>query len=256
MGPITTLIVDDEPLAREGVRLALKPDPLFTIVGECGNGKEAVAAIRRLRPHLVFLDVQMPELDGFGVLRKLKPEELPLVVFVTAFDDFAVAAFEARALDYVLKPLNPDRFAKTLARVKSVIVDQQLGETTKRLLALLSDSSVPAHEFLSRFTVKIGDRIQFVEAAAVDWIEADDYYAKLHAGKQTYLIRESLSRLEDQLDPAQFARIHRSTIVNLARVKELKAHFHGEYIVLLQDGSKHKLSRSYRSALARILPER
>ncbi len=257
MDVITTLLVDDEPLARDGLRLALRQHGEFQIVGECHNGREAVSAIRRLHPRLVFLDVQMPDLDGFGVLRKLKPDEMPLVVFVTAFDKFAVDAFEASALDYVLKPINPDRFGQTLERVKRRCRDQDLSATTQRLLSLLDQETAkpqPARA-VQKFAIKTGERIQFVAATDVDWIEADDYYVKLHVGRQAHLLRESLTHLEKQLDPAQFARIHRSIIVNLARIKELKQRFRGEYLVVLQDGTRLKLSRSYRKALERILPE-
>lgn len=258
MDTIATLLIDDEPLARDGIRLALRPYREFKIIGECGNGREAITAIRKLRPRLVFLDVQMPDVDGFGVLRKLKQEEIPLIVFVTAFDKFAVDAFEASALDYVLKPINPDRFAHTIERIRQRCREQDLSATTRRLLSFLQDipETQTSVDPIERFAIKTGERIHFVTATDIDWIEADDYYVKLHVARQTHLLRDTLAHLENQLDPRFFVRIHRSTIVNVSRIKELKQHFRGEYVVILQDGTRLKLSRSYRHALERILPER
>lgn len=262
MPAIRTLIIDDEPLARDGIRLLLTVDQQFDIIGECANGKEAVAAIKKYHPDLVFLDVQMPELDGFGVLKSLSENKLPLVVFVTAFDKFAIDAFEAHALDYILKPVDPVRFAATIARIKKRLNEQEVAQISQRLVELLNTdlSSAVALStrisYLNRFTLKTGDRLHFVDVAEVDWIEAEDYYAKLHVGKHTHLIRETLSHMEKQLDPAKFVRIHRSTIVNIERVKELKAHFRGEYFVILADGTKLKSSRTYHDAVVRILSGR
>lgn len=262
MTAIRTLIIDDEPLARDGIRLLLTADKQFEIIGECANGREAVSAIKKLHPDLVFLDVQMPELDGFGVLKAIREEKLPLVVFVTAFDKFAIDAFEAHALDYILKPVNPIRFAATIARIKKRLNEQEVAQISQRLVELLNTdlSSVAAmstrSSYLNRFTLKTGDRLHFVDAAEVDWIEAEDYYAKLHVGKLSHLIRETLSHLEKQLDPVKFVRIHRSTIVNIEKVKELKAHFRGEYFVILANGTKLKSSRTYHDAVVRILSGR
>ena len=262
MTVIRTIIVDDEPLARDGIRLLISPDSQFEIIGECSNGKEAIAAIKKLRPDLVFLDVQMPEVDGFGVLKSIREEDLPLVVFVTAFDKFAIDAFEAHALDYVLKPVNPVRFATTITRIKKRLSEKEVAQISHRLVELLNTdlSSVAAlsmrSSFLNRISLKTGDKLHFVDVVEIDWIEAEDYYAKLHVGKQTHLIRETLAHLEKQLDPTKFVRIHRSTIVNIARVKELKAHFRGEYFVILENGTKLKSSRTYHEAVARILSGR
>ena len=259
---IRTLIVDDEPLAREGIRMLLANDSQFEVIGESTNGREAAAAIRKHRPHLVFLDVQMPEIDGLGVLRSLASDHLPLIVFVTAFDKFAIAAFDAHALDYVLKPVNPERFATTLKRVKKRFAEQEVSQISQRLVELLQtgestgEARVPPPEYLTRFSIKTGDRIHFVEASDVDWLGAEDYYVKLHVGKQSHLIRETLSNLERELDPARFLRIHRSTIVNCSRIKELKQHFRGEYLVILHDGTSLKLSRSYQHAADRLLKGR
>lgn len=262
MTAIRTLIVDDEPLAREGIRLMISTDGQFEIIGECSNGKEAIAAMKKLRPDLVFLDVQMPEVDGFAVLKAVHEKDLPLVVFVTAFDEFAIDAFEAHALDYLLKPVNPARFAATITRIKKRLNEREVAQISHRLVELLntdigSVSTLSSRSsYLNRITLKTGDKLHFVDVAEIDWIEADDYYAKLHVGKQTHLIRESLSQLEKQLDPARFVRIHRSTIVNIARVKELKTHFRGEYFVILLNGAKLKSSRTYHEAVNRILSGR
>jgi two-component system LytT family response regulator len=256
---IRTIIIDDEPLAREGIRILLSSDSHFEIIGECTNGKEAIAAIKKHRPDLIFLDVQMPEIDGLGVLKALPASQLPLVVFVTAFDKFAIDAFDAHALDYVLKPVNPARFAKTLMRVRKRYSEQEVSQISQKLMELLQSGGADSRaltartSYLSRVSIKTGDRIHFVDVAEIDWLEAEDYYVKLHVGKQSHLIRETLSNLEKQLDPAAFLRIHRSTIVNTSRIKELKQHFRGEYFVILKDGAKLKLSRSYRDAVARIL---
>lgn len=262
MNAIRTLIIDDEQLARDGVRLLLSGDAQFEIIGDCGDGREAIVAIRKFHPDLVFLDVQMPETDGFGVLKAIPVDQLPMVVFVTAFDKFAIDAFEAHALDYVLKPVNPDRFAGTLEHVKKRFAERAVAQISQRLVELLNSDlsllkALPGRDnYLIRFTLKTGDRIHFVDTANVDWIEAEDYYAKLHVGKQSHLIRETLTNLEKQLDPATFIRIHRSTIVNGLRIKELKQHFRGEYLVVLNDGTKLKLSRTYREAVSRILSGR
>ncbi len=253
---IRTLIVDDEPLAREGIRLALAESSDFDIVGEATHGVEAVKLIKKYAPDLVFLDIQMPELDGFEVLRRLDARHMPLVVFVTAYDKFALAAFGAHALDYVLKPINPERFAQTLARVRNRFSERQIQATTKRLLELLgsdADALRASPSPLKRIAVRSGDKITLVEVAQIDWIEAQDYYVNIHCGKTTHLIRESLTHLEARLDSGQFLRIHRSTIVNVGRIRELVKHFRGEYFVVLHDGKKLKLSRTYHEAVARIM---
>jgi two-component system, LytTR family, response regulator len=256
---IRTLIVDDEPLARDGVRLQLVKDPEFEVVGECGNGRDAVDAIRCHRPNLVFLDVRMPGLDGFELLGRLKPDELPIIVFVTAFDAFALKAFEVHALDYVLKPIDPERFNQTLSRVKEAIRTRRTADLTTRLLASLESlksdlgASVSAPAYLTRFTLREADRIYFVSVDDVDWIESADYYVKLHAGKQSHLLRETLSHLESQLDPTQFVRIHRSTTVRLNRIKEIRKQADGEAALVLLDGTELRFGRSYRDKLDDLL---
>jgi two-component system LytT family response regulator len=255
--PIRVLIVDDEPLARDGVRLLLEKDSDFRIIGECGDGRDAVAAIKKNQPDLVFLDVQMPELDGFGVLRALSPDQLPMVVFVTAFDKYALPAFDAHALDYLVKPIEPARFQKTLARIKQTVRDRRAGELTDRLVNLLQDITVPEQTATGpagdRLAIKDGERIYFVRTHDIDWIEAADNYVNLHTGQTTHLMRATLSSLAERLDPKHFVRIHRSTIVNIERVAELRQHFQGEYIVILHDGTRLKLSRGYRDKLTALL---
>jgi two-component system LytT family response regulator len=258
---IRTLIVDDELLAREGLRMLIEPDSDFTIVGEAANGRDAVNLIRSDRPELVLLDIQMPEMSGFDVLKALADEPLPLIVFVTAYDSYAIRAFEVHAVDYILKPLDPGRLQGTLDRIKADLKLRRDSKISERMSALLEairreEVKIDTENYLVRFVIKDGDRIYFVNVDEVDWIEAADYYVQLHTGKKTHLIRETLNRLETQLDPACFLRIHRSTIVNTTRIKELKRHFQSEFIVVLHDGTTLKMSRSYRDNLAGFLGEK
>ncbi len=258
---IRTLIVDDEPLAREGLRMLVEPDSGFQIIGEAGNGEEAIELIRREKPDLVFLDIQMPGLSGFDVLKALSDETLPMIVFVTAYDSYAIRAFEVHAVDYVLKPVDPARLQTTLDRIKSDLQMRRGSAVSAKMAALLEalrreEVKIDTGGYLTRFVIKEGDRIYFVNADDVDWIEAADYYVQLHTGKKTHLIRETLNRLETQLDPSRFLRIHRSTIVNSTRIKELKRHFQSEFIVILQDGTNLKMSRSYRDNLSAFLGEK
>lgn len=249
---IRALIVDDEPLARERIRTLLTGEPEIEVVGECGDGHKAVAAIRRHAPDLLFLDVQMPELDGFGVLQELGAQHLPVVVFVTAYDKYALRAFEVHALDYLLKPFDRERFHKALTRARAQIQQQKSGQVSERILALLADlKGAPKH--LERLVIKSGGRVFFLRTEEIGWIEAAGNYVRLHAGGEEHLLRETMSKLEEQLDPGKFLRIHRSTIVNLERIQELQPAFHGDYVVLLRDGTRLTLSRSYRDKLQEIL---
>jgi two-component system LytT family response regulator len=247
---IRTLIVDDEPLARKKIVQSLSSDPAFSIVGECKNGHEALASIAAEKPNVIFLDVQMPELDGFDVLKSLDAKTLPLVVFVTAYDKYAIAAFEAHALDYLLKPFSKNRFQKTLTRIKAEFEHPASPATHERLLGLLNHLNTP---YTERLVVKHAGRVVFVNVAEIDWLEADGNYVQLHANKDTHLIRQTLSHLETTLDPKRFARIHRSVMVQLDRIKELQPTFNGDYAVILKDGSQLTLSRTYRDTLASAL---
>ena len=231
-GGIRALVVDDEPLARSNLTVLLRRDPEIDIVGECGSGMEALAEIRGSKPDLVFLDVQMPECDGFDVLEMLGGELPPAVVFVTAYDQYALRAFEAGALDYLLKPFDDARFDLALGRAKERIAREK--------------SPLPT---LERFVVKSAGQVSFLKISEIDWIEAADYYSCLHVGARTHLLRRSMAELDDELDQAVFCRIHRSTIVKLDRVRGLKLNESGEYDVLLEDGTKLRLSRRYRKEL-------
>ncbi len=229
---IRTAIVDDEPLARSNLSLLLRLDPEIEIVSECGSGADAPNEIRRTKPDLLFLDVQMPEYDGFDVLELLGKDVPPALVFVTAYDQYALRAFDAGALDYLLKPFDNARFERTLARAKQKIARDKI--QPQRL------------EFL---TVKNAAQVTFVKLPEIDWIEATDYYAGLHVGEKVHLLRRSIAELEQDLDPALFCRIHRSSIVNLDRVCGLKLNQEGEYAVLLEGGVTLRLSRRYRKQL-------
>ena len=259
---IKTLVVDDEPLARQSLRILLGDDPEVELVGEASGGREAVRLIREHSPDLVFLDIQMPEMDGFGVLENLDAGRLPVVVFVTAFDRYALKAFEVHALDYLLKPFSDARFEKALRQAKAQIGQREISHLSRRLLALLEDrgarppATTPtarATNYLTRLMVKSAGRVFFLKADEIDWVEAADYYVKLHVGRKSHLLRESMSELESKLDPEKFLRIHRSSIVNLDRVREMHPRFGGEYAVLLHDGTELKLSRTRREHLQRLL---
>lgn len=250
--PIRVLIVDDEPLARERIASLLEAERDIECVGECGDGRTAVNEILETSPDAVFLDVQMPEMDGFAVLRAVPPDRMPIVVFVTAFDSYALRAFDFHALDYLLKPFDRDRFAESLIRVREQLQQRREGKQDERLIELIR-SLRGGPEYIERFVVKAGNRIFFVKAGEIDWIEAAGNYVRLHAGKDTHLVRETMNRVETKLDPKKFARIHRSTVVNLDRIKELQPWFHGEYVIILRDGSQLTLSRGYREKLQKIL---
>ncbi|MBC7798537.1 MAG: response regulator transcription factor [Pyrinomonadaceae bacterium] len=249
------LIVDDEPLARSIIRRLLDEIPDVEIIGEASNGLEAVVMLDKHNPDLVFLDVQMPEMDGFAALEAIEPEKLPVVIFVTAFDQYALRAFDAHAVDYLLKPFDDERFTKAVTRAKIQINGKNSGDaeqTGQQLLDLLKIINAK-NSFLERFVVKNVGRVLLVKASDVDWIEAQDNYVSLHVGKTAHLIRETMQNLETRLDPNRFARIHRSTIVNIDSIKELHFDFNGDQTVLLKDGQKLILSRRYRQKLSDIL---
>ncbi|HTU83560.1 MAG TPA: LytTR family DNA-binding domain-containing protein [Candidatus Acidoferrales bacterium] len=227
--PIRTLVVDDEPLARSSVLALLARDAQIEVVGQSEGGAEALADIRRLSPDLVFLDVEMPECDGLDVLEMLGPSARPNIVLVTAYDKYAVAAFDAGALDYVLKPFDDARFELALARAKERVKASATPSGARRSIA-----------------VKSNGRVSFVRIDGIDWIEAADYYSRLHVAGRTHLLRRSMAELERDLEAFEFCRIHRSTIVNLARVCEVTPDGNGDYEVRLEDGSAHRLSRSFR----------
>lgn len=249
---IRTLIVDDEPLARERIRTLLAAEPDVRIIGECADGKSAVTAIRGKSPELLFLDVQMPEMDGFAVLEALRDEPAPVVIFVTAYDRYALRAFDVHAIDYLLKPFDRERFHRALHRAREAIQGDGGEQLSRRLLALLQDVRAEPR-YLQRLVIKSGGRVFFLRVEEIDWIEAAGNYLRLHVGRSEHLLRDTMNRIESQLDPEQFLRIHRSTIVNLERVKELQPSFHGDYLVLLHDGRRLTLSRNYRARLQELL---
>lgn len=252
MEKLRALIVDDEPLAREGIRLHIEQQKDFEIVGECGDGDEALAAIREQAPDVVFLDIQMPGRDGFGVLDALAGTTLPLIVFVTAYDQFALQAFEAHALDYLLKPFDDERFRKAIDRVRTQLRGQKRRDLDSRIAQLLADIR-DRPRYFERLVVRSGGRILILRVDDIDWIEAAANYVKLHVGPRVYLLRETMNRLEEKLDPARFIRIHRSTIVRVDRIRELEPLFQGDYLVILHDGSRLTSSRSYRDKLQEAL---
>lgn len=261
---IRTLVVDDEPTARRGVRLLLDRDPDITVAGEAASGPDAVRKITEEKPELVFLDVQMPEMDGFKVLEAVRARHTPVVVFVTAYDQHALRAFEVNAIDYLLKPFDDERFDAALKRAKHEVARRQtdaLGVKLDHLLAYLqaggpaaAPEPAPADAIQpDRILLKSGGEIYFLKADEIDWIEAEGDYMKFHAGGRAHLLRETMARLEERLDGAKFIRIHRSTIVNIDRVRKLSPSFAGEYAVVLQDGTKLKLSRGYHDRLHGLL---
>jgi two-component system LytT family response regulator len=249
---IRTLIVDDEPLGRERIRTLLSEHADVEVVGECPDGREAVAAIERLKPDLLFLDVQMPEMDGFAVLDAIAGRHLPAIIFVTAYDRYAVQAFEVHALDYLLKSFDRERFRSAVARAKEEIRRAREGALNERLAGLLEDLE-SRKQRATRVVIKSAGRIFFLPVEEIDWVEAADNYVRIHAGVEAHLVRETLQSLEGRLDPAKFLRIHRSTIVNLDRIRELHPLFHGDYAVRLRDGTELTLSRNYREKLGEPL---
>ena len=249
---IRAAIVDDEPLARRRIRNLLVESGDVAVVAECANGKEAIASLEKSPPDLLFLDIQMPEIDGFDVLQAIGVGHVPAVVFVTAYDKFALRAFEAHALDYLLKPFDDERFETALRRARARIREQQSGDMDRRLEALLG-SVRRDRDYLKRLVVPMGHRSVFIRTEQIDWIEADRNYIRLHVSGRAYLLRENLSRIASALDPTMFCRIHRSTIVNIDRIQSVESLFHGEYVVVLLDGTKLTSGRSYRGSLHAIM---
>lgn len=245
MGDIRALIVDDEPLARRGIRQLLAPHPDIVVIGECRDGREAVRALATTQPDLVFLDVQMPGLDGLGVVRVHGPERMPVTVFITAHDQFAVDAFEAHALDYLVKPLSEKRFGAALARVRETIRMHGALSLAAKLAALLRGEAVASgpHAGLSPIAVPTDTGELLLDQGEIDWIEAADDYAVVHAGRKSHRVRAALSALESRLDPARFTRIHRSHVVRLDHVREWKADADDEMILVLRDGTQLPVSR-------------
>jgi two-component system, LytTR family, response regulator len=245
---IRTLVVDDEPMGRERVLSLLQQEEDVEVIGECSDGTQAIAAIQQHSPDLVFLDVQMPGANGFGVIDAVGADRMPNVIFVTAYDEYALKAFEYHALDYLLKPFNRDRFKETLKHARASLERRRAGDLGRRLLALVNDIKPDAPR-LERLVVKSGGRVFFLRTDEIDWIEAAGNYVRLHLGEESHLFRETMNRMEGRLDARRFVRIHRSRIVNTERIKELQPWFNGEYVVILQNGTRLTLSRGYREKL-------
>jgi two-component system, LytTR family, response regulator len=265
---LRTLLVDDEALSRRGLELRLAVAADIDIVGQCSNGREALAAIRELRPDLVFLDIQMPGLSGFDVLAELQPHELPMIVFVTAYDRFAVQAFEARAIDYVLKPVDDVRLAATLTHVRELVEQRTAVAERDQLVNLLAElrgsgelnngdmgggGIVTATQTASWLPIRNGRETVRVPVEAIEWVDAAGDYLCIHASGHTHILRATMREMENLLDPRLFQRVHRSTIVNLTRVKSLRAHMNGEYFLRLEGGQELKLSRTYRDKVEYFL---
>jgi two-component system, LytTR family, response regulator len=273
--PVRVLIVDDEPIARRRMRRLLRLEDDVDVIDDVGSGREAIEAIQRDRPDLVLLDVQMPDVDGFGVVDALGVDHMPPTIFVTAFNEYAVRAFDVHAIDYLLKPFDTDRFRAAFVRARVHLEQRSSAEQGRKIRALLeqvlgeggatavSDRAAsavgaanggtsappPRHRFVDRLMVKHDGRVYFVKATDVDWFEASGNYVRIHTGKVSHLIRETMQRVESQLDPSMFVRIHRAVIVNVDRIRELQPWFAGDYVVILRDGRQLKLSRTYREHL-------
>lgn len=245
MQSIAALIVDDERLARKRLRSLLKTETDIEVIGECATGREALEQLRSGEPDLMFLDVQMPELDGMSVVKAIEGGKAPLIVFVTAYDDYAIQAFEIDAVDYLLKPFDQDRFRKTLNRVRARLLEGRPFSETR--LAELLEKFRPRQP--ERIAIRNGSHLVVLETGAIDWIEAADNYVCLHCGPETHVMRETMNSLEQLLDASRFARIHRSAMVNLDRIKQMQPWFRGDYRIILQDGTTLTLSRNYRERL-------
>lgn len=249
---IRCLVVDDEPLGRERIVTLLRAIPDAEVVGESDTGGSAIRAIGELAPDLLFLDVQMPEVDGFGVLAALPARSVPAVIFVTAYDEYALKAFEVHAQDYLLKPFDADRFLAAFARAADRIRADRASGANERLIALLEEIERDRPR-RSRIPIRAGGSVFFLPVDEIDWIEAADNYVRIHARNEVHVVRQTLQRMEESLAPNAFVRIHRSTIVNVGRIKEIQPWFAGEYVVLLRDGTKLQTSRRYRARLESLM---
>ena len=248
MSKIRTMVIDDEPVARERIVGLLQQEQDIELIGECADGNQAISAINQQSPDLVFLDVQMPACDGFNVIQQVGADRMPAVVFVTAYDEYALRAFEVHAIDYLLKPFGRDRFQQTLRHAREHLERRRAGDLGKRLLALVQDLK-PEPQKLDRLVVKSGGRVFFLRTDQIDWIEAAGNYVRLHLTDDSHLFRETMNNMESRLDARRFVRIHRSRIVNTDRIKEMQPWFNGEYVVVLQNGARLTLSRGYREKL-------
>jgi two-component system LytT family response regulator len=246
--PIRALIVEDEPLARERLKMYLADEPDVEVVGECADGREAVSAIRSLDPDIVFLDIQLPELDGFGVVEEVGAERMPVVVFVTAYDQHAMRAFDVYALDYLLKPYKRERLRRAVERARAQISRGKGEALGERLISLL-ESVRPGPRHVERLLIRSPGRVYFVRVDEIAWVESEGNYVRIHAGKETHFLRDTLGGMEARLDPRKFVRIHRSVIVNVESIKELQPLFSGDYTVILHGGGRLTMSRGHKDRL-------
>jgi two-component system LytT family response regulator len=253
MSTIRVIIVDDEELGRQRVRELLRNEDGFEVVGECADGNTAVEQIHELRPDLVFLDVQMPGMDGFQVLETLDPASMPVVVFITAYDEFAVRAFEASAVDYLMKPFYKSRFHAAVERARARVEHARLKGLDRRLLSLIE--GVPGPRAPDRFVIRQGSRIYFLPSEEVDWLEGEGNYVRLHSGGKSHLIRSMIGTLVERLDPRRFIRVHRSVIVNVEGIKEIQVFGRGTYVLVLRDGSKLRSSATFRAAVEALIAD-
>lgn len=252
---IRTVIADDESLALKKLRVLLLSEPGISVVAECRDGKQTIAAVHACKPELLLLDIRMPDLDGFQVLGKIPAGEMPIVVFTTAYDQYAIRAFEAHALDYLLKPFDGGRLHQTLERARAELLKSHDRNLTGRILDLLAEAKPAPQQVDRRLVIRVGGRVVFLDLDEVDWIGAAANYVKLNVGTGSYLLREGIGRISDRLDPGRFVRIHRSTIVNVQKIKELQPCDSGEYIAVLKNGKELACSRGYRAELQRLIEE-
>jgi two-component system, LytTR family, response regulator len=253
---IRTIIADDEHLARKKLRVLLDSEPGMQVVAECQDGQQAVSAIQTHRPDLLLIDIRMPDIDGFQVLKQIAPDEMPVVVFTTAYDQFAIRAFEAHALDYLLKPFDRERLHHAVERARAELLKVHDRDLTGRILDLLAKNIEPKIESKQvddRMVIRAGGKVVFLDVKEIDWIEAAANYVKLNVGKDSYLLREGIGSISERLDPDRFVRIHRSVIVNVRKIKELQPCESGEYIAVLRNGKELSCSRGYRTQLQRLI---
>jgi two-component system LytT family response regulator len=251
---IRTIISDDEPLAREKLRILLASEADVRIVAECRDGRQTIDALQTYKPHLLLLDIQMPGADGFQVLSSIPADDMPLVVFTTAYDQYAIRAFEIHAVDYLLKPFDHERLHKAIERTRTEFLKTTDREMTQRILDLLADRRAESR-VANRLVIKAAGRVVFLDLEEIDWVEAAANYVKLHVGKESYLLREAIGHISQRLDPDLFLRVHRSTIVNVRRIKELQPCNSGEYILVLKDGKELSCSRGYRTGLHQLIED-